>query len=523
MLVRHLADKTSISLLVDCDDDGYTSASLIYQYINRIDKDINFTFYVHEGKVHGLKDVVDDIVANNDGLVIIPDAGTGNIKECKRLYEAGKEVIILDHHTIDPEDNPAVIVNNQLSKNVTDKAMTGVGITYKFAKVLDDYFHINYADDYLDLVCVGMIADRADLTNLQSRYYVLRGLEQLKNKIGKNKLLKTFVEAQQYSMNYDVTINGVGFYICPLMNSMIRLGEYEDKKIMFEALCNSDRKLPRKVRGKGEVMMSVQEYTLKACQSTVRKQRKLTTDYSDELSKEIEAHDFHKLPIILYNAGEDIEKDLVGLIANRLADTYQRPCILLKNYGDVCAGSARGYEKSGIVNLNKWCKDTKLFNYAEGHPNAFGLAIDLNKTDELINMVYSMPKIESLAYNVYGVYDDKTLNSILVKLVGKYHYVWGCGVTEPLFCIKNITVNRHNVYLLGKRQNRIEFSYHDIKFIMMTKGTSLSKKYRDIVETGENIKFDIIGRFQINMKKEAQVVIEDLMYEKSNKRNVFGV
>lgn len=524
MLVKHLSNKTSISLLVDCDDDGYTSAALIYQYLKRLDDDVNFTIYVHENKVHGLTDVIDDMVMNKDGLVIIPDAGTGNIEECKRLYEAGKEVIILDHHNIDPKDNPAIIVNNQLSKNVTDKSMTGVGIVYKFAQVLDDYFNVKYADDYLDLVCVGMIADRADLSNLQSRYYVLKGLEQLKNKVNKNKLLQTFVEAQEYSMNYDVTINGVGFYICPLMNSMIRLGEYSDKKIMFEALCNSDRKLPRKVRGKGEIVMSIQEYTLRACQSTVRKQRKLTIEYSDELSKDIEKHDFHKLPIILYNAGEDIEKDLVGLIANRLADTYQRPCILLKNYGNVCAGSARGYEKSGIVNLNKWCKETKLFNYAEGHANAFGLAIDLDKTDELIKLVYSMPKIESLAYNVYGIYDDKTLNSTLIKLIGKYNYVWGCGITEPLFCIKNIIVNKYNIYLLGKRQNRIEFLYHDIKFIFMTKGSSLVKKYRDIVESGDNIKFDIIGKFQINMKKEAQIMIDDFMFEKSNKKiNVFGV
>lgn len=522
MLVKHLSDKTGISLLVDCDDDGYTSASLIYQYIKRIKEDIKFNIYIHEGKVHGLGDVIDDILTNDDKLVIIPDAGTGNIEECKRLYKAGKEVIILDHHTIDPEDNPAVIVNNQLSDKITDKAMTGVGITYKFAQILDNYFHVNYADEYLDLVCIGMIADRADLTNLQSRYYVLKGLNLLKEKMGQNKLLKIFVEAQQYSMNYDVTINGIGYYICPLMNSMIRLGDYDDKKIMFEALCNSDRKLPRKVKGKGEVIMSVQEYTLKACQATVRKQRKLTTDHSDRLSKEIEEHDFHKLPIVLFNAGE-VEKDLVGLIANRLADAYRRPCILLKNYKNVCSGSARGYEKSGIVNLNKWCKNTGLFNYAEGHPNAFGLSIDLNKTDELINLICSMQKIEDLPYNVYGVYNDRTLNSDLVKLIGKYHYLWGCGIAEPLFCIKDISVNRFNIYLQGKRQNRIEFSYHNIKFIFMTKGSSLSKKYKEIIESGNTIKFDIIGKFQIDMKKQAQIVIEDFVYEKSNKKNVFGV
>ena len=58
--------------------------------------------------------------------------------------------------------------------------MTGVGITYKFTQILDKYYGVNYADDYLDLVSLGMIADKADMTNLQTRYLVLSGIEQIK-------------------------------------------------------------------------------------------------------------------------------------------------------------------------------------------------------------------------------------------------------------------------------------------------------------------------------------------------------
>lgn len=194
------------------------------------------------------------------------------------LYSLGKEIIILDHHDIESNGNPAIVVNKSIiNKSFTDKAMTGVGIVYKFIKVLDKYYNVDYADEYLDLVAFGMIGDRADVTNLQTRYLILEGLKQLKNKTNKNKLLSFFVEKRMYSMNNTVTMNGIAFYINPLVNSMIRLGTFEDKVILFETLmCNSDRMIERKVRGKGMVLMTVQEYSYKACESTNNKQKKLT-------------------------------------------------------------------------------------------------------------------------------------------------------------------------------------------------------------------------------------------------------
>ena len=272
VFVKHIKNQSIIDLLVDCDVDGFTSASNIYQYIKRINQNIKIRCFIHKGKIHGLSEFVDVMCEDDSKLIIVPDAGSGNVKECEKLIEGGKDVIILDHHKIDASDNPAIVINNQLSDKVTDKAMTGVGITYKFTKILDKYYGVSYADDYLDLVALGMIGDRANVMNLQTRFLILKGLEQIRNKTNKNKLISILVDAQMYSMNNKITINGIGFYVCPLINSMIRLGEYEDKCYMFEALCNSDKMLDRKVRGKGVVNMTIQEYILKACQSSNRKQ-----------------------------------------------------------------------------------------------------------------------------------------------------------------------------------------------------------------------------------------------------------
>lgn len=524
VVVKHLNLKSVIDLIVDCDVDGNVSAADIYLYLKRISPTIEIRYYVHKGKQHGLKEFVDEICVDNSSLVIVPDAGTGDSTECAKIIANGKDVIILDHHSISDEGNPAVVVNNQLSEKVTNKAMTGVGITYKFTKVLDAYYHVNYADDYLDLVALGMIGDRADTMNLETRYLILEGLNQIRNKVGKNKFIRTLVDAQMYSMDYKITINGIGFYVCPLMNSLIRLGELEEKKYMFEALCNSDKTLMRKVRGKGEIELSIQEYMLKSCESTNRKQKKMTEESASVLSEEIDKFKMDKLPILICNARDDVDGNSTGLIANRLADQYQRPCLLMRRKGQICKGSGRGYDKCEIQDFNRWCKETGLFTKVEGHPGAFGCEIPFENTNELFSILSTMRKIDEPTYYVYNVYDVSQLHDQIIKNVAKYDYVWGNTVAEPIFLIKNIPCNKYNLNLIGSKQNKIEFTYHNIKFTKQTRGSSLMKLYKEIISVGENIKFDVVGRFSIDMRngKCPQVLIEDMVFEKSNIPQGFG-
>ena len=521
--VNHIANNNVIDLLVDCDADGFTSAANIYQYIKRIKPEIQIRCFIHKGKIHGLSGFIDDMEQDDSKLIIVPDAGTGDVNECKRLIASGKDVVILDHHSIDGTNNPAIIVNNQLSERVTDKAMTGVGITYKFTKVLDEYYGVNYADDYLDLVTLGMIGDRADVTNLQTRYLILEGLKLIKNKLNKNKLISVLVDAQMYSMNNKVSINGIGFYICPLINSMIRIGEYEDKCIMFEALCNSDRMLDRKVRGKGIVNMTIQEYVLKACQSSNRKQKKITEENAETLSEQINLHEMDKLPILICNAGDEVDGNFTGLIANRLADQYQRPCLLMRRKGDICKGSGRGSDKCEIVNFNQWCKDTGLFDRVDGHAGAFGCEISFDNTNKLLSLLSTMRKIDEPTYHVYNVYESNQIHDQIIKNVAKWNYIWGNNITDPIFLIKNIPCNKYNLYLLGAKQNRIEFTFHNIKFVKQTRGNSLAALYKKIISVGDNLDFDIIGRFDLDYKSgnSAQVVIEDWMFYKSDKQQGF--
>lgn len=116
---------------MDVDTDGYTSAAALYNYliitfpnmINKID------FIHHSAKEHGI--IINDNILNKYNLIIVPDAGTNDFEQQKILKENGIDLIILDHHQLEKEiisnDNFA-LVNNQESKNYSNKMLSGVGI-----------------------------------------------------------------------------------------------------------------------------------------------------------------------------------------------------------------------------------------------------------------------------------------------------------------------------------------------------------------------------------------------------------
>ena len=85
--------------------------------------------------------MVDKLIDKNYGLVIIPDAGSNDFEQQKALNAVGTDILILDHHLVDnidrdlyELDNQTIIINNQLSKNYTNKALSGAGVTWQFCK-----------------------------------------------------------------------------------------------------------------------------------------------------------------------------------------------------------------------------------------------------------------------------------------------------------------------------------------------------------------------------------------------------
>ena len=520
VILDGVKNKKKFALVVDCDADGFTSASVIYRYLKQLDSEVEIKPYFHEKKVHGLQEHYKEIGNSNADIVLVPDAGSSDIDEANYLYNLNKQVLVIDHHMVEEEiykTSKAIIVNNQPSKRVTDKSLTGVGVVYKLCKLLDDKLGVNYADDYLPYLAIGQIADRADLCNSpQSRYLVFKGLAKMYKRECKSTFINMLLDTQNYSMNNKVTLTTVAFYIAPLINSLIRLGTMEQKEILFKAMCDSKGTLKRKIRGKGEVEITIQEYAIKDCQSLHRKQTKRTEEECILLYEQIAHCQLDKLPMLIVNA-DCVDGSTTGLIANKLVSTYKKPVFLMRKKGNTLCGSARNFDKFGIVDLKKWCDETGLFKLAKGHSNAFGVMIDCDNINELFALI-SQLKVDAYVHSVFGEYDASSLSGEIVKNIGNYDYVWGSGINPPLFVVKGMSINKYNISLKGSKQNIIEFQYKNFNITKMAR-YSLEQEYNDIIRTAteggnDTVEFDLICTFNIDYKndKAPKLCVEDWVY-----------
>lgn len=111
---------------------------------------------MHDSKQHGLSDAM-NWLSNRDnlGLVVLPDSSSNDYEYHKQLQDAGIKVLVLDHHDADKISEYALIINNQLS-DYPNKDLSGAGVTWQFCRYLDKLFKSNNAEQYRDLVALGL-------------------------------------------------------------------------------------------------------------------------------------------------------------------------------------------------------------------------------------------------------------------------------------------------------------------------------------------------------------------------------
>lgn len=535
IFLKHMNNNSKVVVLQDCDCDGVTSAALMIQYINDNFPSISVDYIIHDNKEHGLdnKSML-EIKLKKPDLLIIPDAGSNDLRQLKTLKSAGIDVIVLDHHDeskkvtrlksiygLDNLNDFAVIVNNQMSSKVNDKSMTGVGIVYKFCSVVDERLKRDTVNKYLDLVALGMIADSCDLTQLQTRYLVLEGIKQIQNETNHNKFISELVKSQAYSLHSKATILGISFYIAPLVNALIRLGTKDGKEIMLKAFLNSSEKAIVKIRGKGEIEVSIQEQARRLCESYKRKQQKMTSDYTEVLKQQINKFGLNEYPVICCKADKSFEKTFTGLIANKLTSMYNEPCLLLRDCNDILMGSARGFDKSHIKDIKDFCLQTKLFDLAEGHPNACGVTIKKDNISKFYEYLSRQNFDNTLNYTVDAVFDEKSLTAEVIQSIFALSDVWGTNIEEPLFLLKLKCPIDGGFTVLGNEKNTIKLTFHNIEII---KFRSSENEYNEIKNLGKMVEFTIVGKFSVNEyggKKTPQVIVENWMYKPCDEKPKF--
>ena len=363
VLIQAIARGDKVLIQIDSDCDGYTSAAALINYLNRLFPGFvqsNIYYRIHSGKQHGilLETVPDDVK-----LVIAPDSSSNDYEVHQALQARGVNVLVIDHHEADQISENAVIINNQLCDYPT-KSLSGVGMVYKFCSYMDELLNVDYADDYLDLVALGMVADMMDLRDYETRHLITRGLANIRNPY-----FKGMVDKQAYSLKDGLSPIGVAFYIAPYVNATIRMGTQEEKLMLFESMLDyrGYELVPSTKRGcKGQQETRV-EQACRNCTNIKSRQTKARDAALENIERIIEEKKLLNNKILAIKLDTfEADKNLTGLIANQLMAKYQRPVLLLNKTEDGWEGSGRGYDKSKFDNLREFLKESDLVLYAEG-------------------------------------------------------------------------------------------------------------------------------------------------------------
>jgi len=498
LLIKHLMGGSKILLQVDPDVDGYTSSALLYNYLFAIapSKIHNVYFRIQEGKEHGI--ILDSIIGQGYGLVIAPDASSNQYAEHTALKEAGIDMLVIDHHECEGYSKSAVVINNQLSDRYANKNLSGVGMVYKFCKVIDELTGQNFVDDYLDLVALGLVADMMDLKSFETRHLIGKGLANIRNPF-----FKSLVTRQAYSLGGALTPIGVAFYIAPLINATIRVGTQEEKTIMFKSFLENSAyaMVPSTKRGhKGEEETLV-EQSVRNSTNIKSRQKRMREEGVNQIEALIQENRLNDNQIMLIETTDMLDKNLTGLVANQLMSKYQKPVLLLRNtQHGLLQGSGRGYDKSEFSNFKDFLKGSEMFEYAEGHQSAFGAGIKTTKVEDFVS--YSNKELAnydfSVNYDVDYIYNANDIKLQDIMDIATLKPLWGKGVDEAYVAIVGLKVTSDNIQLLSRDRNpTLKISLMNGRLSLIKFGSSLEEFEKLAVETGY-VEIEVCGKCSIN-------------------------
>lgn len=372
-----LKDGGKIFVMVDSDSDGYSSSAILINYLKRRFPALKIDWALHKGKEHGIEL---EAVPSDAKVVFIPDAGSNQFEEQEKLVSYGMSVIVLDHHEVSDIDkiysSPAIIVNNQISENYNNKALSGAGVVYKFIKSMDEvYFPDNKIyNDYIDLAAIGIIADVMDMRSLDNNYISYYGLSNIKNKFIKELALKQSKNMKGIKNPNHLTKNDVSFYIAPIINGVVRSGTEEDKEIVFESMITyEDNNLYSHIYRGTEKQETIWERAVRLATNAKNRQDAAKKKSFVTLCEKIEQEKLNEHNIIIVTLdkkeAEKINPNITGLIAMELVKKFNKPTLVLREMEldgkQVYGGSGRNGNFYGLPSLLNVLRAVPVY-YAEG-------------------------------------------------------------------------------------------------------------------------------------------------------------
>ena len=513
--VRAIADNEKIGIFGDYDVDGATSTALLGNYFSELN--IDYEIYIPDRKkegygpsIRGFKELINKKVK----LIFTVDCGTLSFEALDFAKENNTDVIVLDHHQSEVKLPKAfAIVNpNRLDDKSNLQYLCAAGVTFMFLVSLNrslrtiDWFDNNNLIkpdliNYLDLVSLGTVCDVVPLIGL-NRAIVKQGLKVIKSK--KNLGLKTLLDICKIESN--PSIYHLGYLLGPRINAGGRVGKCSHGANL---LLNKDPK------NTFQLASELNQYNI---------ERQLLE--KDLLQKILnETKNLSDDPVLILS-GSNWHEGIIGIVAARLKDKFNKPVIIISLNNKEGKASARSIVGFDIGSVIIAATQKKILLKGGGHKMAGGFSIKVENIEKFKDFVFrKFQTINEDLTSEQPLLLDSIISPSAVNL-DFYNKVallspFGSGNPEPRFVIEDIkTINGK---IVGEKHIKSVLIGKDGSTIKSIAFNAVENDLGGYLLSKNNKLFNIAGKLSLNEWKgqsNVEFIIDDISVNKTFKNTV---
>ncbi|HYB10785.1 MAG TPA: single-stranded-DNA-specific exonuclease RecJ [Alphaproteobacteria bacterium] len=424
----------SIAVFGDYDVDGATSSALLKHFFAAVGVPIRV--YIPDRLKEGYGPNAPALLrlkAEGITLVITVDCGTAAFDALETAAEAGLEVVVVDHHVAEPRLPRAVaIVNpNRLDEESPHRQLAAVGVAFLLAvavnKVLREagWYRTRSMPDlmqWLDIVALGTVCDVVPLTGV-NRALVTQGLKVMARRA--NPGLTALADVARIDERPNAY--HLGFLLGPRVNAGGRVGEADlGARLLTTPDQNEAQALAKRLDGYNSERQAIEAEVLEAAIAAVE----ATPQGS-----------------IAFAAAKGWHPGVIGIVASRLKERYNRPAFVVALEGGIGRGSGRSVSGLDMGAAVIAAKQAGLLVNGGGHAMAAGLTVAADKLDTL--RLFLDARIgEEIAEKgiaptlaIDGALTLQAASRNLVELLEKLQ-PFGSGNAEPTFVLRDALVVR---------------------------------------------------------------------------------
>ena len=448
-LVGAHKNQERITIYGDYDIDGLTATTVLLDAFGSFGFE-NVTAFIPNRFVEGYGltvEAIEKIAADGANLIVTVDCGSLSEKEIVRANELGVDVIVTDHHNVAPVQPPAVAVINpkRPDHNYPFIDLAGVGVAFKLIQALQTRLSglpPGQEKWLLDLVALGTVCDVVTLVdeNRANVYWGLKVLAKTRRPGLKALMAVARVETEK------VNARSLGFGLGPRMNAAGRLETAQYALDMLRA---------------DEGMAALEKAQLLDSLNMARR-----SDQDKIFKAAVEQAEHYADHPVLVVSHPDWNHGIIGIVAAKLLEKYQKPTFVLQELGNESKGSARSYGDFSAADAIRSADD--IITKGGGHKLAAGVTLPTKNIEafrQRVNDFYHASNLQNQAALLLpkedvAIDDFTDLNEALIDQLAMLE-PFGNGNPEPVLKLPGLLVM--NQRRMGAEAQHVKLELRDGK------------------------------------------------------------